>query len=121
MEEEKKKGGVWKWLGIGCGVIIVILIIGIVIIWTQKDKIFSLATGPAKEMVVQALPEDYDKDQARRTFDEFSSKMLKGQLPQDAVQEWGDKFKEIMQDQSVDQQEAVDFMKIMEDALKRTE
>jgi uncharacterized protein YpuA (DUF1002 family) len=97
-------------------IVVVILVAAVLILYLNRGKLVNMAMDKMVEAVMTSLPEDYDRERAQQTFDEFIVAVKKNRVEKEEFQEIGEIMQAIMADQKLETQEVDQLMEVLQEA-----
>jgi len=113
----KKKGGCLKWGGIGCAVLLLIVIIIAGVGYAKRGAIMEWFGEKMKTALIEALPEDFPKEQALETIEAFWSAIKEDRLGPSDMEELSSRIQAAQADGNFSEEEAMELLQFMREKI----
>lgn len=120
-EQQQQKSSGWKkGCLIGCGVLLILAIVFVVVLFFAMGKLVNYAATQFPQMienyVEERLPENYDKQKFRETFDTGIKALKEGRIDNAEINQITDHMNAAMQDGKLDTEETDELLRLINEA-----
>jgi hypothetical protein len=97
-------------------IVVVILAAALLLLYMNRGKLVNMAMDKMVEGVMTNLPEDYDRQEAQQTFDDFIVAVKEDRVDKEEFQEIGELMQAIMADKKLETGEVDQLMEALQAA-----
>jgi hypothetical protein len=97
-------------------IVVVILAAALLLLYMNRGKLVNMAMDKMVEGVMTNLPEGYDRQVAKQTFDDFIVAVKENRVEKEEFQEIGELMQAIMADKKLEAAEVDQLMKVLKEA-----